>query len=46
MYKFVFFTFVLSAVYPDWPTDAITNSQVIISDLQSRIIVVDLELPE
>lgn len=46
MSKVLFFAFVLSAVYPDWPSDAITNSQVIIADLQSRTMVIDLELPE
>jgi hypothetical protein len=43
MYKLMFFAFVLSAVYPDWPSDAVTGSQKIMADIQSQTMVVDLE---
>lgn len=46
MYKFMFVAFVLSAVYPDWPNDAVIGSQKIIADFQSRTILVGLEFPE
>jgi len=46
MYKFMFFAFVLSAVYPNWPNDAVDGGQKMIVDFQSRTILLDQELPE
>jgi hypothetical protein len=46
MYKFIAVVFVLSAIYPQWPVDAISGSQAIVADFQSRTILVDLTLPE
>lgn len=40
MYKFMFFAFVVCAVYPDWPIEAVAASQEIIEGFQSRVIVV------
>lgn len=46
MYKFMFCAFFVSAVYPEWPSAAVTGSQQIIADIQSRTILVDLKFPE
>lgn len=46
MHKFLFFAFVLSAVYPDWPRDAVAGSQKIIADFQSRTFLPGIELTD
>lgn len=46
MYKFMFFAFVLSAVYPSWPNDAITGSQRMIADFRPQTFLVGMDLPE
>lgn len=40
MYKFMFCAFVVCAVYPDWPIEAVVAGQDIIQGFQSKVIVV------
>ncbi|HEX4880126.1 MAG TPA: hypothetical protein VFV39_09805 [Limnobacter sp.] len=40
MYKFMFVALMVSAVYPDWPMQAVAAGQDIIQGFQSKVIVV------
>ncbi|HEX4842226.1 MAG TPA: hypothetical protein VFV57_01025 [Limnobacter sp.] len=40
MYKFMFVALMASAIYPDWPMQAVVAGQDIIQGFQSKVIVV------
>ncbi|HEX4918965.1 MAG TPA: hypothetical protein VFV43_13765 [Limnobacter sp.] len=40
MYKFMFLALTVSAIYPDWPLQAVVAGQDIIQGFQSKVIVV------
>jgi hypothetical protein len=40
MYKFMFFAFVVCAVFPDWPIEAMAAGQDIIYGFQDKVSVI------